>query len=180
MKIKNLVSVDFSKGNWFLLFLYFAPSFLVMETFLVFYWFIMKISRRYSNNWISLPLLCFVQTAACKLKVWLDILSRTWDKVQGLLNPSWTLCLRCLALSPAAVRLLCRITPKHWRGCGYVLNSFPSRNLCSYIWERMFLHSQSTICFGLPLYKLENISRITYCYINIFLAWLIHSPLHTL
>lgn len=83
VEIKNLECVNSSKGSWFLLFyIYFFP-----QSFLVFYWFIMKISRCYSNNEISLALLCFMQTVACKLKVWLEILNKTWDKFKGSLKP---------------------------------------------------------------------------------------------
>lgn len=87
VEIKNLICVNSSNESWFLLFFFF-PVFPCNGNLPVFYWFTMKICRCYSNNEISLAFLCFMQTIACKLKVWLDILSKTWDKFKSLLKPN--------------------------------------------------------------------------------------------
>lgn len=141
------------------LFHIFLMVFHVMETCRMLFWFMKKIFRCCSSKEISLDK-C-TQT---------EVL--TWHPHADTGLPQKPV----PKLSYLTVVLLCR-TPSCWSGCGFVSNSFSSRNLCSYIWGGMFLQNQSTKCFDLSWSELENISRIN---VNICLTWLTSFSTHTL
>lgn len=151
MEIRNLVHVKSSKWGWFILYIFFFVLFPYNENLPV-----MRISRFYGSNEISLALLC--SKGRCTHT---EVL--TWHLQKPVLR------LKYLAevFGPASVGLLCRTTPQSWSGCGSLSNGFSNGNLCSYIWERRFLQSQSIMWFDLPKCGLQNMKKIS---VNIFLS----------